>query len=406
MTTILSISAQNFLSLEDVAIELRPLNVLVGPNGAGKTNILRIFQFLGDVARHDLMPAINDMEGFDNLFFHGKRRAGRRIRIHFSGVISKHASLKAPDEYTLSFWRTNAIDFKSKQRSQAIGRREEILIKRTAGRGRRITLSGGSLKIESVDSSGKDSAKSSLQLQSSASGLATIRRLGEAYEASGVEALAQVFEQLRLFDINVDAVRRPSSRIDNEVLKSDASNLSSYLLRLHEEKPDVFQQVCEDVRHVLPGFIGFHFVPVGGSEEAVALHVIEDKLSTPTPLSRISFGTIRAIGLFTMLNDPNPPSLTCLEEIDHGIHPHALDRLVDRIREASQRTQIILATHSPALVNRLDASELIIVERDEKTAATRIMRPDENLVRNLRAETGYGLGELWFSGSIGGGLYD
>lgn len=93
-----------------------------------------------------------------------------------------------------------------------------------------------------------------------------------------------------------------------------------------------------------------------------------------------------------------------MEEIDHGLHPHALDRIVDRLREASKKTQIILATHSPALVNRLRPEELIIVERDEKNGGTRIIRPDKELVRSLQDETGYGLGELWFSGSIGGSI--
>lgn len=105
-----------------------------------------------------------------------------------------------------------------------------------------------------------------------------------------------------------------------------------------------------------------------------------------------------------MLHDPEPPKLTCIEEIDHGLHPHALDRLVDRLREAAERTQIILATHSPALVNRLDPRELIIVERDEGTGSTRAVKPDLAMVQQLQKETGYELGELWFSGSLGGAL--
>lgn len=105
-----------------------------------------------------------------------------------------------------------------------------------------------------------------------------------------------------------------------------------------------------------------------------------------------------------MLHDPNPPRLTCLEEIDHGFHPHALDRVVERLREASERTQIIVATHSPALVNRLEPGELIIFERDPNTGATRIADLDPARARKMEQESGYRMGELWFSGILGGGL--
>ncbi len=105
-----------------------------------------------------------------------------------------------------------------------------------------------------------------------------------------------------------------------------------------------------------------------------------------------------------MLHDPAPPTLTCLEEVDHGLHPHALDRVVDRLREASTRTQIILATHSPALVNRLKTDELIVVEREEETGGTHLFRPASEMVAELRKDTDYELGELWFSGALGGSL--
>lgn len=406
MATLSKISAENFLSLQDVSLELRPLNVLVGPNGAGKTNILKLFQFIGDVARLDLSPAIEAMGGFDNLYFRGDNRSkARSISIRFEGIMSQHASIKAPDEYRLSFWQQNLnVKNRDGHGSRAVHRIEEITIKRTAGRGRRIALKGGGLKIETIGNNPKNSPNAALRLQTGATGLATLRRLGEEYEASGVESIARIFEQLRLFEIDVERVRRPARLQRTEILRPDASNLASYLMFLEAEHPEIFESLCEDVQFVLPGFRGFKFSPVGGSDDALRVEIVEEHLRGATPLARASFGTIRSIALFAMLHDPSPPQLTCLEEIDHGLHPHALDRLVDRIRDASKKTQIILATHSPALVNRLEADELIIVERNEATGGTRVVRPDAKLVSSLQDETGFGLGELWFSGSLGGSL--
>jgi predicted ATPase len=96
--------------------------------------------------------------------------------------------------------------------------------------------------------------------------------------------------------------------------------------------------------------------------------------------------------------------LTCVEELDHGFHPYVFDRLVERLREASERTQFLIATHSPTLVNRLRADELIVCERDPQTGASRIPAIDSEKVRAMeqRAQGRLRLGELWFTGSLGG----
>jgi predicted ATPase len=130
--------------------------------------------------------------------------------------------------------------------------------------------------------------------------------------------------------------------------------------------------------------------------------LVDRNLRGATPLADASFGTIRALALLAMLYDPDPPLLTCVEEIDHGLHPHVFDRLVELLRIASRRTQFLIATHSPALVNRLNPSELIVCERDEGTGLARIPAIDPRLVENAYESDGYGLGELWFSGTLGG----
>jgi predicted ATPase len=55
----------------------------------------------------------------------------------------------------------------------------------------------------------------------------------------------------------------------------------------------------------------------------------ERGLRRVTQLADASFGTIRLLGLLALLHDPQPPALTCVEEIDHGLHPQALELLVE-----------------------------------------------------------------------------
>jgi predicted ATPase len=405
MRTLHKIELRNFLSFANLSLELEHLNVLVGPNGAGKTNILQAFRFLGEIARSDLVPAIDHMGGFENLLFRGSVRKDSRIDLKLAGVMSPHASAKALDEYSIGFQERPMRARNSEMPvRRLVERNEEIVIKRLPGRGRRITLHGGEVKIAPVEAGKQMRPPPPLSVQESATGLATLRRLGKEYGADGIEAIAQTFEQLRLFEIDVERARHPHRAPTASQLRADAANLAPFLLYLKSEHAEFFKNVVEDLRFVLPSFAEFVFTQLGGPDEFVRIDLKESHLTGVTPLARASYGTVRAIALFAMLNDPDPPRLTCIEEVDHGLHPHALDRLVDRIRDASARTQIVIATHSPALVNRLTPSELVVVERDRETGSGRAIRMDAAKVAKLSQEAGYGLGELWFSGALGGGL--
>jgi predicted ATPase len=406
--TLTRVAAENFLSLRNIDVDLNDLTVLVGPNGSGKSNFLNIFRFIGEIARSDLLPAIEAMGGLSNLTFRGvvppsSKLKQQTIRITLEGMMTEHASEQATDRYTLGFSQRNLSHYNRER--MLLSRYEQLFFKRKKGRGRRITLKGGNVTV--LNDRPEHSAETklaTLKVQQESSGLAILRRLGEQYEAPQVDAIASLFEQLRLFDVNVNAARLPSAISESRSLNQDSSNLAAFLEWLSQVHPETIRLIEEDVRFVLPGFEKFVFTRLGGSTESVRLDIVERHLREVTPLGRASFGTIRSIALFAMLHDPNPPRLTCLEEVDHGLHPHALDRLVERLREASSRTQIIVATHSPALLNRISPSEVVIFERDPQTGATVQPAITADEIARMERESGYRLGELWFSGLLGGGL--
>ncbi len=382
------VRVDNFLSLQRARVALGDLNVLVGPNGAGKTNFLRVVQFLGDTARLDLGPAIHRWGGFDRLRFRGEGSTGG-VRIHVEAKVTRHASDNAPDEYTLSFWMQRRV----------LRRTEAFMYKRTRGAGRRITVRGRRMEI--VDDDVPSATRR--ELAGSSAALSTLPRLGRAEGADQVEAVAQLFQTFRVFEVDAVAARRPAPLSEGPVrLESDAANLAAFLHRLSTEHAEVFDLLQEDLAYILPGLRAIRFEPIGGATEAVAVRLEERGLTGSTPLGAASFGTIRALALLAMLHDPDPPKLTCVEEVDHGLHPHALDRIVLRLRGATRRTQLLLATHSPALVNRLDPSELIVCERDPESGASMIPAVDPREVAACASAAELGLGELWFSGVLGG----
>jgi predicted ATPase len=86
------------------------------------------------------------------------------------------------------------------------------------------------------------------------------------------------------------------------------------------------------------------------------------------------------------------------------LHPQALELLVERLREASERTQFIIATHSPALANRLTPEELVICEREPDGASSIPAISIERVREIVEKSEDQPLGELWFSGALGGDL--
>jgi predicted ATPase len=160
----------------------------------------------------------------------------------------------------------------------------------------------------------------------------------------------------------------------------------------------------EDATEVLPQLddIGFEYPSGPAREVIVVLH--ERGLRRPTQLADASYGTIRLLGLLALLYDPEPPALTCVEEIDHGLHPQALELLVERLREAGERTQFLIATHSPAFADRLEPGELVVCERRDDGSSAIPAIPKAKVAEIAETSDQLPLGRLWFSGALGGSL--
>ena len=399
---LIELRAENFESLQHVAVKLRPLNVLVGPNGAGKSNLLDVVAFLGDSVREDLGPALDRRGGIERVRFRGEL-SEELVRIHVSANVTRYSSLTAPDEYDLSFrtvpGRVRRDDTGELERMTFLRRWESFQFKRLQGPGRRITINGSKIQVADPGVA----TRSTRLLRTDSLGLSTLPRLAMEEGGGEVRRMADLFESFRVFDVNVASARRPSFVDDTETLDHDGGNLAAFLWGLSHDE-ELFAELEEDARAFIPGLTKLHFRAVGGPDESVAVELEEAGLKGMTTLREASFGAIRALALLAMLYDPNPPALTCVEEIDHGLHPYVFERLVERLRDASSRTQFLIATHSPALVNRLDPGELIVCERDPETGASRIPAIDPERVQAMadKLDGELGLGEIWFTGTLGG----
>lgn len=396
MPALRKLTVSNYKSLRRVAVPLGPLNVLVGPNESGKSNFLDVIRFLGDSVREDLQPAIDRRGGMDRLRFRGAESG--TVSLSVEANVTQYSSETAPDEYTLSFWTR-----RSPRGSQILYRHESFRFKRTRGRGRRITIEGAGVEIIE-EAAGQERIERTIPLRRDSLGLSTLPRLAPEEGGSEITRMATLFSEFRVFDVDVSRTLRPNTVEPSPTLSPDASNLSAFLLHLSKSNHDVFTQLENDARSIVPGLREINFEFVVGPDEGVSVVLEEEGLKGTTRLREVSYGTVRALALLAMLYDQSPPQLTCVEEIDHGLHPYVFDLIVERLREASERTQFLIVTHSPALVNRLRSAELIVCERDPETGESRIPAIDPELVQQIenRAEGKLRLGEIWFTGTLGG----
>lgn len=381
------IKVKGFRSLADVDIPLGRLTVLVGPNGSGKTNALNVLRLLAATIRFDLVSAVEDFGGYSGIL----RADGTasKVVIEVEAEVTEHAHDRARDRYSLTI----------SERRGALRRTEEFTFKRVSGPGRRITVSGSTV---SISSRRKDARVRTLELaDEQTTGLSMLPKLSAGEGGEGIDDFARFVSSLRVLEPDVPQARTPS-RVYGSPLASDASNLADALLRLSENHPLEFQRLVRDVRTCLPGVESVTFATLGGAGRSVVAQVKERGLVRPVDLADASFGTVRLLALLAALHEPDPPPFTAIEEVDHGLHPYALDVVVDALREASKRTQLLLTTHSPTLVNRLAFDELVICDRDPETGSSIIPAASATDLAEAAEESDLRLGELWFSGAIGG----
>ena len=95
-----------------------------------------------------------------------------------------------------------------------------------------------------------------------------------------------------------------------------------------------------------------------------------------------------------------PPPLICIEEPEIGLHPDILPIIAELLIEASQRTQIIVTTHSDILVDALSHVPEAVLVCEKESNATSVRRLSRDELGEWLNE--YSLGDLWLRGKLGG----
>jgi predicted ATPase len=182
--------------------------------------------------------------------------------------------------------------------------------------------------------------------------------------------------------------------LPNNFLMEDISNLSLVINRLRKDSK-IKKQLIEALSILYPGINDLSIFIDAGS-----VQLYFDENGNTIPATRLSDGTLRYLCLLAILLNPDPAPLICIEEPEIGLHPDVLHSLADLLKKTSERTQLLITTHSEILVDALtDTPESIIVCEKENGSTVMRRLEKEKLDKWLKE---YSLGHLWTTGELGG----
>ena len=383
-----SLKLENFLSFGGSAssLEMRPLNVIIGPNGAGKSNLVESLNLLRSA------PSTSESADMRAVISAG---GGMREWIWKSGGESASASIDAIVDspfggkdlrYHLGFSGSNdqfsIMDERVEDHPMDGG--DEFHYRFADGKSRvniRNTLFSGAVEDTERDQ-----------------GASVLYQYKSRQFYPEVAHIAHEFSRIRIYrewDVgrNSGLRRHQGADLSGRQLHPSANNLYMVLSRLGS-KPAIKSQLLKLVQELDHRFKDFDLEVIGGSMQAI-IHDGDHAI----PASRLSSGTLRFLCLITVLCDPEPGPLVCIEEPELGLHPSVLPVVADLLVDASDRTQLIVTTHSETLVDALTHTPESVVVASRGDEGTRLDRLNKGDLEAWLKK--YSLGDLWRIGEIG-----
>jgi predicted ATPase len=388
-------------------IELSPLNILIGPNGCGKSNLIEIIRLLYFLPEKEPWAVVLDTGGVSEWIWKGGKgksfRSSLDAKISLGSLPESHVlgtPLSLDFEYSIQL-----VEFQSSFR--VIGEIVRTVPPADGGPSRYswIESNGTQGEVHLRDAGPTDKPvfvalnpdKSVLSQVSSLPGQMPdiFFPLQELYE------IGQFFDSLDFhqdWEFGVDQSARDPRPVGQPVarLEENAYNLAQMLAYYRDYHPSIYDRVQELMKQFYEPLKGLDIRLIGTHLQVA----IQEEGGYSTPAYRLSDGTLRWLALVTILLNPSPAPVTCIDEPELGLHPDIIPTLADLLRDASTRTQLILTTHSRDLVECFsdDPGSVCVCEKID--GSTVIRRLDQERVKVWLKD--YSLGQLWSSGQIGG----
>ena len=383
LNNILSFAATTEISFN------KGLNVLIGANGSGKSNLIEAISLLQAMPK-DLTKAVRDGGGIEEWLWKGDENPIAQIE-----AIIENPNGRQSLRHTLKF---RAMNYRIEVINELI--ENEKLYDR-AGYDQKYFYYRYDGKRATVNVNEKTNSHRKLHWENIETDQSILAQRQDPDAYPEMAYLGNSYQKIRLYrewQFGRYTPSRKPQRADlpNDFLEENIVNLALILNSLRQNREakrklldalKLFNESIEDFDlRVHSGYVEIFFQ--------------ESNFNAPIPATRLSDGTLRYLSLLAILLHPNPPPLICIEEPELGLHPDVLPFLIDLLKEAAQKTQIIITTHSADLIDDLTDMPESVMVFDKYQGSTSVNRLDKNALGAWLKD--YRLGQLWRRGELGG----
>lgn len=380
------------------SFELRNLNVFIGPNGSGKSNVIEALELLRATPT-DFAAAIRDGGGAAEWLWKGEK-VSKVAKIEIETGAWPPSLLNPPERplrYRLEFvTAANRVEVSDEALEEAEPRPgyDQPYFYYRFQQGHPVINIRDRTETHHGDIPTRRLKRHELLPDQSV--LAQIKDPDMYPELTWLGRQFGQVQMLRDWTIGRYTAPRRAQPADlpEDRLLPDCTNLALVLNKIEHD------QVWSEFNQLLKRFFPrFDRMSTRVSSGSIQFYLHEAGFSSPVPATRLSDGTIRFVALLATLLTPSPPPLVCIDEPELGLHPDAVSLIADLMLEASDRTQLVVATHSDALVSALSGSPESVVACERPGAGTTLRRLESDRVKNWLEN--YTLGDLWRMGELG-----
>lgn len=379
---------RNFRSLHNLTVDLELNNVLVGPNASGKTNIVEAFKFLTSIAIVGPKKALTDRLGFPEVQWKGKGTGPIYLGVQADLVDLESGPAQVEYQIEIDGTALGMVTVVSENLVISVKGSRTELIDFRSGRGVARNIDGS----KAFDASG-DPSQSALEFN--IPGWAGTR-------------FKEYLSKWQFHRLMPQALVQVNPAVRTSFLSETGDNLASWLASLKTSHSENFRRIEQVARDCFPGLQ--EVITELTQVQTTFLSSRDKYLLRPVSAWGLSGGELCFIALASLILAP--PELGavfhCVEEVENYLNPRLLEALINLHRQwqayymkENQASQVLITTHSPYVVDKFDLQELIVVEKKE--GETKIIRPsDQPHLQSLLANQDAGLGDLWYSGALGG----
>jgi predicted ATPase len=377
------LSVKNYRALRDLQLKgLTPLTVFLGPNGSGKSTVFDVFAFLSECFSVGLRKAWDKRGRFKEL----------RTRGSDGAIVFELKYREKPKSPIITYHLT----IEEERKGPYVA--EEWLQWRRGSKGkpfRFLDFQRGAGKV--ITGEEPDESDQRMEERLDSAEMIAVNTLGQFAKHPRVSALRRFITGWYLSYLTADNTRVTPEAGPQERLSATGDNLPNVIQFLKEQHEDRLDQVLKTLSRRVPQLekVDAELMADG----RLLLQIKDAPFERPILSKFASDGTLKMLAYLTVLYDPDPPQLVGIEEPENHLHPRLLPELAEECREASQRTQLMVTTHSPFFVNGLRSEELWVLYRDQSGYTQARRAADMRGIREFMNQ-GALLGHLWMEGNF------